>query len=203
MQISENICHLKILSIQNFGPTVYVGVYCDCSYAQHGSKRATKSKCFYLLHTQSCVVGTVIRQRATGRSWMRALSRIMVGVANRTSCSSSSCSLPLSLSPSLSLPLSPSLSLPLSLPLSLFLSLSPSLSPSLPPSLHIGCSIIPRLYYVPEEELLADETGTLVSLATTRDYSYKLVPFAEEVPFLWAQAIYFIAKMLSECRGMC
>eukprot|EP00731_Ephydatia_muelleri_P025985 Em0018g85a len=59
------------------------------------------------------------------------------------------------------------------------------------------------LYYVPEEELVADETGTLVSMATSRDYNYKLVPFSETVPFLWAQAIYLIARMLSECIEGC
>ncbi|KAL5467658.1 hypothetical protein EMCRGX_G031920 [Ephydatia muelleri] len=61
-----------------------------------------------------------------------------------------------------------------------------------------GYTTIPRLYYVPEEELVADETGTLVSMATSRDYNYKLVPFSETVPFLWAQAIYLIARMLKD-----
>ena len=66
-----------------------------------------------------------------------------------------------------------------------------------------GYTTIPRLYYVPEEELVADETGTLVSMATSRDYNYKLVPFSETVPFLWAQAIYLIARMLSKCIEGC
>ena len=58
--------------------------------------------------------------------------------------------------------------------------------------------IVPQLYYVPESEL-SDEVGTSAgSMATVRDMSYKLEVRREPMPFLWAQSVFYSAKLLRE-----
>jgi len=55
--------------------------------------------------------------------------------------------------------------------------------------------IVPRLFCVPESELL-DEGGTTVgSMLTLRDLCYHMEPMVEKVPFMMAQAIFFITKI--------
>jgi phosphorylase kinase alpha/beta subunit len=58
--------------------------------------------------------------------------------------------------------------------------------------------IVPQLYYVPESEL-TDEVGTSMgSVATPRDMTYLLEVRREPMPFLWAQALFFSAKLLRD-----
>lgn len=56
---------------------------------------------------------------------------------------------------------------------------------------------MPKLYFVSESEL-ADDTGTLGSVATIRDLRHKMEPLVEDMPFLWAQSLYLIARLTSE-----
>ena len=58
--------------------------------------------------------------------------------------------------------------------------------------------IVPRLYYVCESEFCDDGT-TVGSGATLKDLKYKMEPLVEDVPFLWAQALYLIARITSKC----
>ena len=55
--------------------------------------------------------------------------------------------------------------------------------------------IVCRLFYVPEWELTDDLATTVGSLLTLKDLSYRMDPLIEEVPFMMAQAIYFITKL--------
>lgn len=56
--------------------------------------------------------------------------------------------------------------------------------------------IVPRLYYVPESEL-SDELGTSMgSITTLRDMTYRLEVKREFMPFLWAQSMFYSAKLL-------
>ena len=60
--------------------------------------------------------------------------------------------------------------------------------------------IVPKVYFVPDSEL-SDETGTSTtgSGVTVRD-SYTLEVGHEPMPFLWAQSMFYSAKLLRE-RG--
>lgn len=60
-----------------------------------------------------------------------------------------------------------------------------------------GITIVPRLYYVPESELTDDLGAAVGSMVTLRDINYQMEPMIEEIPFLWAQALYLIAKLTS------
>ncbi len=63
--------------------------------------------------------------------------------------------------------------------------------------LPIGHMIVPRLYYVPESELMDDAGGVSASsFLTLKDLSYKMKPMFEDVPFQWAQALYFTAGLM-------
>lgn len=55
--------------------------------------------------------------------------------------------------------------------------------------------IVPRLYYVVESEL-NDDLTTVGSMVTFREF--KMDPLNEEVPFLWAQSLYLIARLTSK-----
>ena len=58
--------------------------------------------------------------------------------------------------------------------------------------------IVPQLYYVPESEL-SDEVGTSMgSMATFRDMTYTLEVRRDSIPFLWAQSLFYTAKLLRE-----
>ncbi len=52
--------------------------------------------------------------------------------------------------------------------------------------------IVPRLYYVCESEL-SNEVTTVGSSAVAKQL--KMEPMKEDVPFLWAQALYLIARL--------
>lgn len=55
--------------------------------------------------------------------------------------------------------------------------------------------VVPRLYYVCESEL-SDEVPTVGSTVTVREL--KMEPMNEGIPFLWAQALYLIARLTRE-----
>ncbi len=55
--------------------------------------------------------------------------------------------------------------------------------------------VVPRLYYVCESEL-SDEVPTVGSAVTVREL--KMEPMNEGIPFLWAQALYLIARLTRE-----
>ncbi len=55
--------------------------------------------------------------------------------------------------------------------------------------------IVPRLYYVCESEL-SDEVTIVGSIAATKQF--KMEPMNEDIPFLWAQALYLIARLTRE-----
>ena len=55
--------------------------------------------------------------------------------------------------------------------------------------------IVPQLYYVPESEL-SDEVGTSTGSVTT--LRYKLEVRREPTPFVWAQSLFYSAKLLRE-----
>jgi phosphorylase kinase alpha/beta subunit len=58
--------------------------------------------------------------------------------------------------------------------------------------------IVPQLYFVPESEL-SDEIGTSAgSMVTLRDITYKLEVRPEPMPFLWAQSLFYSAKLLRD-----
>ena len=60
--------------------------------------------------------------------------------------------------------------------------------------------IVPQLYYVPESEL-SDEAGTSAgSIATARDMTYRMEVRRDTIPFLWAQSLFYTAKLLRELR---
>ena len=58
--------------------------------------------------------------------------------------------------------------------------------------------IVPQLYYVPESELLDEGTASIGSVATARDMSYTLEVRRDPIPFLWAQSLFYTAKLLRE-----
>ena len=60
----------------------------------------------------------------------------------------------------------------------------------------LGHQIVPRLYLVPESEL-GDECTTQGSLVTLKDLNYRMEPLVEDIPFQWAQAVFYITKLLS------
>ena len=53
---------------------------------------------------------------------------------------------------------------------------------------------MPRLYFVCESEL-SDET-TMAGSTVTKEF--KMEPLEEDIPFLWAQALYLIARLTCE-----
>ena len=60
--------------------------------------------------------------------------------------------------------------------------------------------IVPQLYFVPESEL-SDEIGTSAgSMVTLRDITYKLEVRPEPMPFLWAQSLFYSAKLLRKLK---
>ena len=58
-----------------------------------------------------------------------------------------------------------------------------------------GHVIASRLFYVPESELTDEVATTVGSLLTLKDLSYRMEPLIEKVPFMMAQAIYFMTKL--------
>ncbi len=60
--------------------------------------------------------------------------------------------------------------------------------------------VVPRLYYVCESEL-SDEVVTVGSVVTVKEL--KMEPMNEGVPFLWAQALYLVARLTRELISMC
>ena len=63
--------------------------------------------------------------------------------------------------------------------------------------------IVPQLYFVPESEL-SDEVGTSMgSMATIRDMTYQLEARRDPIPFLWAQSLFYTAKLLRERKQKC
>jgi phosphorylase kinase alpha/beta subunit len=58
--------------------------------------------------------------------------------------------------------------------------------------------IVPQLYYVPESEL-SNEAGTSAgSIATARDVTYRMEVRRDPIPFLWAQSLFYTAKLLRD-----
>lgn len=56
--------------------------------------------------------------------------------------------------------------------------------------------IVPQVYFVPESEL-SDDVGTSAgSMVTLRDMTYTLEVRHEPMPFLWAQSLFYSAKLL-------
>ena len=59
--------------------------------------------------------------------------------------------------------------------------------------------IVPRLYYVPESELMDDGGTAAGSMVTFRDCMYNAMePMMEDVPFQWAQSLFIITRLASK-----
>ena len=63
--------------------------------------------------------------------------------------------------------------------------------------------MVPRLYYVPEGELVEDIAAS-GSFLTLKDVPmYKMEALVEEIPFQWAQSLYLITRLTSMSCDVC
>ena len=61
--------------------------------------------------------------------------------------------------------------------------------------LFYAAKIVPKFYYVPESVIETDSMQT-ESIPDAQQHSLHRVPSQEKMPFLWAQALYLLARLI-------